>query len=300
MLNTNKLRKCICVLSMSAIAALMSSTSCGMNVLADGDAAANVNATTTITTTSTIAAPKVTEDDNTDTISGLTVGMEYAIVNPKDGEINYITYKDGDQVKITGSRIVLVRFAAHNGSEASQDTVLIFTADKGAAPSVSADDDNDKIVGLAEGMEYKIDDEDYYTPYEPGDDLPDLSGYHTVYVRTTPVDGETNESDDVVLQFAPKAKKPNVKIDDVKNKIIGLAEGMEYKVDDEEYYTPYEQGDDMPDFSGNHTVFVRAAEQEGKNSTSDSVELKFTINKVQVKKASIKSAVKDKVKVTKK
>lgn len=48
-------------------------------------------------------------------------------------------------------------------------------------PTVSADDQNDQIIGLAAGMEYSIDNS-AFTPFVSGN-LPDLSGYHTVFVR---------------------------------------------------------------------------------------------------------------------
>jgi len=48
-------------------------------------------------------------------------------------------------------------------------------------PDVSADDENDEIIGIDSTMEYKIDMGDWYTYGESN--IPDLSGNHIVYVR---------------------------------------------------------------------------------------------------------------------
>ncbi|KJS64405.1 MAG: hypothetical protein JL50_19480 [Peptococcaceae bacterium BICA1-7] len=48
-------------------------------------------------------------------------------------------------------------------------------------PDVSADDQNNQIIGLAAGMEYSLDDS-AFTLYDSGN-LPTLSGKHTVFVR---------------------------------------------------------------------------------------------------------------------
>ncbi len=72
---------------------------------------------------------------------------------------------------------------------------------------------------------------------------------------------------------------PNVTADDTANLVIGMAVGMEYKLDGAEYTAYDEAAFALVDFSGDHTVLVRVA-AEGVNPFGPDTVLTFTTNPV--------------------
>lgn len=85
------------------------------------------------------------------------------------------------------------------------------------------------------------------------------------------------DSDSCSAYVAPKPATPAVTADDAANTVTGMADGMEYKLDDGNW-TAYDADTfaDL-DFTGEHTLLVRIAAL-GFTPASDSVELKFTTN----------------------
>ncbi|MDP5276149.1 DUF4073 domain-containing protein [Chengkuizengella axinellae] len=231
----------------------------------------------------TNSAPEVSADDENNTIVGIDNPMEYKV----DEEQDYTVY-DGTLPDLSGDHTVYVRVTAVEGiSQASEATVLAFTVDEipelpiPSTPAVSADDENNTIVGIDDTMEYKVDEEQDYTVYDGT--LPDLSGDHTVYVRVTAVEGISQASEATVLAFTadeipelPIPSTPAVSADDENNTIVGIDDTMEYKVDEEQDYTVYDGT--LPNLSGDHTVYVRVTAVEGVSQASEATILTFTEN----------------------
>lgn len=95
-----------------------------------------------------------------------------------------------------------IPFSVNNGT-------ISIEQNKPPAPSVSADDVNNLIVGINATMEYKIDDGGY-TNYDPAH-IPDLSGLHTVLVRVAST-GINLASDPVTLHFTPNTVASSVTV----------------------------------------------------------------------------------------
>ncbi|MFD2329358.1 S-layer homology domain-containing protein [Cohnella sp. GCM10020058] len=203
-------------------------------------------------------APNVSADDASNTIVGLTTAMEFQV---DDGA--YVRYDGTNAPDLTGTHTVKVRVAADpaTGTPAGAAATLSFTTNPPApeAPSVSANDATNTIVGLTTAMEFQVDD-GAYMRYD-GTNAPDLSGTHTVKVRVAadPATG-TPAGAAVTLSFTtnpPAPEAPSVSANDATNTIVGLTTAMEFQVDDGAY-VKYD-GSNAPDLSGTHTVKVRVA-----------------------------------------
>ncbi|WP_342352581.1 S-layer homology domain-containing protein, partial [Paenibacillus castaneae] len=207
------------------------------------------------------AAPDVTANDAANTIVGLNSTMEFKV----DGG-GYVKYDGTNAPNLAGSHTVLVRVAADDatGTPAGVVTTLTFTPNPPApaAPSVTANDAANTIVGLDSTMEFKVDGGSY-VKYD-GTNAPNLAGSHTVLVRVAADDATgTPAGAEMTLTFTPNPPAPaapSVSANDAANKIVGLNSTMEFKVDGGSY-VKY-NGLNMPDLSGSHTVLVRVAADE--------------------------------------
>lgn len=145
------------------------------------------------------------------------------------------------------------------------------------APNVTANDIDNTIVGINSSMEYTLDGATDYTPYT----VPfDLSGEHIVKVRVKEVIFVTYASSDVVLVFTNNPITPEAPLitnDDIANTVIGMALGMEYKLDAAEYVVYDETEFTLLDFSGEHILSVRVS-AEGNNPFGLETVLTFTTN----------------------
>ncbi|BBI35542.1 S-layer homology domain-containing protein [Cohnella abietis] len=220
------------------------------------------------------AAPSVSADDVTNTITGLTTAMEFQV----DGG-TYTRYTGTNAPNLSGTHTVKVRVAAvaGTGTPAGAETTLNFTPNPPAAPSVSADDVTNTITGLTTAMEFQVDGGTYerYT----GTNAPNLSGTHTVKVRVAADPGTgTPAGAETTLSFTPNPPAaPSVSADDVTNTITGLTTAMEFQVDGGTYerYT----GTNAPNLSGTHTVKVRVAADSGTGTPAGAeTTLNFTPN----------------------
>ena len=220
-------------------------------------------------------APNVSVDDVNNVIVGIDATMEYNI----DGG-NYIHYEAANVPDLTGTHTVLVRVTAAGTNPASEPTTLNFTINsiQPAAPIVSADDDNDVIIGIDTTMEYTIDGGNYIH-YEAAN-APDLTGAHTVLVRVAAA-GANPASEPTTLNFTTNSIQPaapNVSADDVNNLIDGIDNTMEYSLDNGLTYVLYDA--QVPDLSGDQTVSVRVA-ASGINPAGLTKTLIFTTNPVE-------------------
>lgn len=148
-----------------------------------------------------------------------------------------------------------------------------------AALSVSADDTANKIIGADATMEYSVDQEVTWTPYDTVNE-PVFTGDQTISVRTAAYDSNP-AGDSVILTFTadpvtPAA--PAVTADDTANKIVGAAASMEYSVDNGTTWTAY-SAETEPVFAGDQTVMVRVA-AEGINPPGPATTLTFTMDPV--------------------
>ena len=252
-----------------------------VRVAADDTTGTPAGAATTLTFTTNPAAPaapSVTANDANNTIVGLTTAMEFQV----DGG-SYVRYTGSNAPDLTGDHTVLVRIAADDttGTPAGAATTLTFTTNPAApaAPSVTANDANNTIVGLTTAMEFQVDGGSYvrYT----GSNAPDLTGDHTVLVRIAADDTTgTPAGAAATLTFttnpaAPAA--PSVTANDANNTIVGLDTTMEFQVDGGSYvrYT----GSNAPDLTGDHTVLVRiAADDTTGTPAGAATTLTFTTN----------------------
>ncbi|MFC3803675.1 S-layer homology domain-containing protein [Cohnella sp. GCM10012308] len=223
-------------------------------------------------------APNVSANDATNTIVGLTTAMEFQV---DDGA--YVRYDGTNAPDLTGTHTVKVRVAADpaTGTPAGAAATLSFTPNPPApaAPSVSANDATNTIVGLTTAMEFQVDD-GAYVRYD-GTNAPDLSGTHTVKVRVAADPGTgTPAGAAATLSFTtnpPAPGAPSVSANDATNTIVGLTTAMEFQVDDGAY-VKYD-GTNAPDLSGTHTVKVRVAADPGTGTPAGAAAtLSFTTN----------------------
>ena len=257
-----------------------------VRVAANGGAPAGAEATLTFTTNPAApAAPSVSADDAANVIVGLDTTMEFKVDSG-----SYVKYNGSNAPELSGDHTVLVRVAANGttGAPAGAEATLTFTTNPAApaAPSVSADDAANVIVGLDTTMEFKVD-SGSYVKYN-GSNAPELSGDHTVLVRVA-ANGTTGApaGAEAALTFttnpaAPAA--PSVSADDAANVIVGLDTTMEFKVDSGSY-VKY-NGSNAPELSGNHTVLVRVAANGGTPAGSEAT-LTFTANPESTPSATI-------------
>ncbi|MDI4643544.1 S-layer homology domain-containing protein [Cohnella hashimotonis] len=223
-------------------------------------------------------APSVSADDASNTIVGLTTAMEFQV---DDGA--YVRYDGTNAPDLSGTHTVKVRVAADpgTGTPAGAAATLSFTTNPPApeAPSVSANDAANTIVGLTTAMEFQVDD-GTYVRYD-GTNAPDLSGTHTVKVRVAadPATG-TPAGAAATLNFTtnpPAPEAPSVSADDASNTIVGLTTAMEFQVDDGAYVRF--DGTNAPDLSGTHTVKVRVAADPATGTPAGAAAtLSFTTN----------------------
>ncbi|MDG0814533.1 DUF4073 domain-containing protein [Cohnella rhizosphaerae] len=141
------------------------------------------------------------------------------------------------------------------------------------APAVTADDAANIVAGLAIGMEYAVDGGSF-VKYD-GTNAPDLSGVHTVQVRTSAT-ATALAGSAATLNFtlnAPAA--PNVSANDTTDTIIGADATMEYAIDGGGWvsYDPAHP----PVLSGNHTVKVRV-KASGDTPAGEEKTIVFTAN----------------------
>lgn len=136
------------------------------------------NLTAVQTTAGTPPAPNVTNNDAANTVTGMKAGLEYNL----DGS-GYVPYNAAifSALNFSGNHTLLVRAAAKGINPAGFITTLTFTTNPPApaAPSVTADDAANKIVGINSTMEYSIDG-GAWIKYTSD---PQLTGNHTVKVR---------------------------------------------------------------------------------------------------------------------
>jgi LPXTG-motif cell wall-anchored protein len=183
------------------------------------------------------------------------------------------------QIQIDGGLI------ANNGLTLGTTKYINFTVAPvtPVAPSVTADDANNKINAIDKTMEFIVDNAAGYTQYN-GANLPDLSGEHTVLVRVAaeahnPAGPATTLTftKDPVTPVVPAV--PAVTADNTANKVTGMAAGMEYNLDGAGYVAYDATTFNSIDFSGNHTLLVRVA-AEGINPAGQAKTLTFTTNPV--------------------
>jgi len=226
-------------------------------------------------------APTVTADDVNNVILGITNKMEYS----KDGEVQYTKYSASTIPDLSGDHTVRVRLSAvASVSNAGLDTTLTYTKNppvpiKPSNPTVTADDINNVIIGMNTTMEYSLDGVTYVA-YNATTNL-DLSGDKTVKVRVA-AEGINPASDIVTLIFTTNPvtpPAPNVTNDNVTNKVMGMAEGMEYSIDGSINVIYNAIIFDMIDFSGDHTIVVRVAAY-GINPCGLPTTLVFTTNPI--------------------
>ena len=147
------------------------------------------------------------------------------------------------------------------------------------APAVVADNVNNLIVDIDNTMETALDGITDYTVYNK-DTLLNLSGEHTVKVRVSALANISNASVDTLLTFTTNPVTPDAPIvtnDDTTNTVMGMALGMEYKLDSADYVAYDEAIFNLLDFSGEHTLLVRVAAQ-GINPASLETTLIFITN----------------------
>lgn len=196
-------------------------------------------------TKESVAAPNVSADDVNNLIVGMNDTMEYNI-----DAAGWVDYQTTPLLYIVGNHNVDVRYKETNYNNPSSVKTLQFTANQvPPAPNVSADDSGNVIIGLTSSMEYKIDGGSWID----GSIIPNLVGVHIVQVRLKAV-GETPASNitDIYFTFNPPVA-PNVTVDDVNNKMVGITADMEYRINN----GPWIDGSLVPDLSGDNTVDVR-------------------------------------------
>ncbi|SPF54051.1 exported hypothetical protein [Candidatus Desulfosporosinus infrequens] len=208
------------------------------------------------------AAPSVTADDANNVIVGANATLEYST----NAGASYTAYNTTTVPTFVGNQTVLVRVAANatTGAPAGAVTTLTFTTNPVApavAPSVTADDANNVIVGANATLEYSTNAGVSYTAYNTTT-VPTFAGNQTVLVRVA-ANVTTGAPAGVVtiLTFttnpvAPAA--PAVTADDANNVIVGADGTMEYSTNAGTNYTAYNPTA-APIFAGNQSVLVRVA-----------------------------------------
>ena len=121
--------------------------------------------------------PLSKDEQATITISGLDAGTKYNLVMFVEDEAGNAT------------NLHVFRPTTLNGQ----------SAETPSAPAVTADDENNDIIGLDETMEFSIDGSDYVK--FDGTNAPELSGNKTVLVRVAAVEEGSSASEDTELIF---------------------------------------------------------------------------------------------------
>jgi len=128
------------------------------------------------------AAPAVTANDVTNTVTGMATGMEYSL----DGAA-YVAYNAAtfNAISFAGVHTLLVRVAAAGGNPAGAITTLNFTTNPvtPAAPAVTANDLTNTVTGMAAGMEYSLDGVAYVAYNAATFNAISFAGVHTLLVR---------------------------------------------------------------------------------------------------------------------
>jgi peptidoglycan/xylan/chitin deacetylase (PgdA/CDA1 family) len=148
------------------------------------------------------------------------------------------------------------------------------------------DDVLNVVYGMKDGMEYKLDSQNWVMYKLKIFNRLDFSGDHTLQVRYAAM-RKILAGPITTLYFTTnpvpvKPAAPKVTADDVNNTVLGIDATMEYKLDTATTYTKYTGT--LPDLSGDHKLYVRVA-AEGINPASDDTVLTFTTNPVPVKPA---------------
>ncbi|NOU99819.1 DUF4073 domain-containing protein [Paenibacillus planticolens] len=140
-------------------------------------------------------APAVNADDTNKVITGIDSTMEYNINNS-----GWVAYNSATPPMLDGNFTVQVRVSAVGDVMPGLSKTLTFTgnAQAPAAPNVTADDVNNKIIGIDATMEYSIDGGAWTTYNAAG--APNLSGNHIVEVRVK-ANGAIPAGQSTVLTF---------------------------------------------------------------------------------------------------
>ena len=162
-------------------------------------------------------------------------------------------------------------YAIENSGTGNNHVVKMIFPVKPAAPTVTADDANNTIIGLnLATMEYSLNGGSTWSQTAN----PDLTGDKVVQVRIK-AQGAYPASNAVTLRFTVNPVKPavpSVTVDDASNSITGLdLATMEYSLDGGSTWSQAAN----PDLSGNKTIQVRVKAQ-GATPASDAVTLSFT------------------------
>ena len=144
-----------------------------------------------------------------------------------------------------------------------------------AAPSVSANDTTNKIVGANATMEYSVDGGSNWTDYNTVEE-PTFTGNQTVEIRVK-AEGINPAGEIATISFTidpvtPAA--PSVSVDDTTNKIVGANATMEYSVDGGSSWTDYNPSNE-PTFAGDQTVHIRV-KADGSNPAGEIRIIEFT------------------------
>ncbi len=154
----------------------------------------------TVTSPTQPPAPNVTRDDTANTVTGMTIGMEYKL----DDAAAYVAYNEVTfaNLNLAGNHTLLVRVAAEGINPAGPDTALTFTTDPVTppAPNVTRDDTANTVNGMATGMEYNLDGAGYVDYVKATFDSINFAGAHTLLVRVA-AEGINLPSTDVSLIF---------------------------------------------------------------------------------------------------
>ena len=128
------------------------------------------------------AAPSVTRDDTANTVTGMTTAMEYNL-----DDAGYVAYVANtfNAIDFAGNHTLLVRLKKAGSFPAGLATTLTFGTNAApVAPSVTRDDTANTVTGMTTVMEYNLDNAGYVTYDETTFNAIDLSGNHTLLVRT--------------------------------------------------------------------------------------------------------------------
>ncbi len=133
-------------------------------------------------------APNVSVNEATYTINGANDTMEYSL----DGGTLWISYNPDDAPVFRGNYTVQVRVKATAEVPAGEVTVLYFREPQvipiPSAPSVTADDAANQLIGADGSMEYSTDHGNSWSSYEPSNP-PVFNGNVTVQIRGKAEDG---------------------------------------------------------------------------------------------------------------
>ena len=229
------------------------------------------NITTVSFTKNTPAAPSVTADDDNNILTGADSTMEYST----DGGSTWRTYDESHAPVFDGAVTVTVRVKETETTLAGNITTVSFTKNTPAAPSVTADDDNNILTGADSTMEYSTDGGSTWRTYDESH-APVFDGAVTVTVRVK--ETETTLAGNITTVSFTKNPQaaPTVITDDVNNRLTGLDGTMEYSTDGGSAWTTYDSSSE-PVFNGNVTVLIRKKETSN-YAMGDVTTVRFTEN----------------------